>query len=115
MTIEQYRQVKKRKPKYGNEKKIIDDIEFDSKREANRYQELRLLLRAGLIANLRRQVSYPLAVNGAVICRYRADFVYVDLETGREVVEDSKGYRTKEYRLKAKLFTAIMGYSILET
>ena len=115
MTIEQYRQVKKRKPKYHNEKKIVDGIKFDSKREANRYQELMILLRAGLIANLRRQVSYPLSVNGMLICRYKADFIYLDLEIGREVVEDSKGYRTKEYRLKAKLFTAIMGYSILET
>lgn len=115
ITIAQFKALKQKKPKYGNKKVIVDGTEFDSKREANRYQELRLLLRAGMIANLRRQVIYPLHVNGTLVCRYKADFVYLDLALGREIAEDAKGFRTKEYRLKAKLFEAVMGFKILET
>ncbi len=115
ITIEQLKELVKRKPKYRNEKVVVDGIRFDSKREARRHQELKLMFRAGLIANLRRQVLYPLYVNGILICRYKADFVYLDLKSGKEIVEDAKGFRTKEYRIKAKLFEALYGHPILET
>jgi hypothetical protein len=115
LTIEQFKALVLKKPaKYRNEKTPADGIQFDSKREAKRYQSLQLMLRAGLIADLRRQVVYLLMVNGKLICRYKADFVYLDLKTGKQVVEDAKGFRTKEYRLKAKLFEAIYGFEILE-
>jgi len=115
LTISEFKALGKKKPKYRNEKVVVDGIHFDSKREAKRHQELKLMLRAGLIANLRRQVLYPLHVKGILICRYKADFVYLDLKSGKEIVEDTKGFRTKEYRIKAKLFAAVYGYSILET
>ena len=77
-----------------------------------RHSHLSLLEKGGKIEDLRRQVRYPLSVNGVLVCVYVADFVY--RENGKEVVEDVKGFRTKEYRLKAKLFAAVMGFAIEE-
>lgn len=107
--------------KYHATKTVIDGITFDSKREAKRYQELKLLERAGAIRDLKRQVRYELIP--AFDCdgkhyrptTYIADFVYTDVNTGKEVVEDCKGYRTDVYRLKAKLFARRFGVAILET
>ena len=98
-----------KKQKYGNSKITIDGIRFDSKREAQRWQELRLMERAGRITDLRRQVKFVLipsqrGEDGKVIEKqvtYIADFVY--LKDGKTVVEDSKGYRTEVYRLKKKM------------
>ena len=98
-----------KRQKYGNSKVTIDGIRFDSKREAQRWQELRLMERAGRITDLRRQVKFVLipsqrGEDGKVIEKqvaYIADFVY--LKDGRTVVEDSKGYRTEVYRLKKKM------------
>lgn len=99
--------------KYRAKKTVVDDITFASKREARRYQELRLLERAGQIGNLRLQVKYPLVVNGVKIGRFTADFVY--LENGSEVVEDAKGYRVRDYALRKKLMLALYGVEIRET
>lgn len=107
--------------KYHAHKTVVDGITFDSRREAKRYQELKLLERAGAIRDLRRQVKYeliqPFDVGGKHYrpTSYVADFVYTDCKTGDEVVEDCKGYRTDVYRLKAKLFAYRFGVSILET
>lgn len=98
-----------KRQKYGNSKITIDGIRFDSKREAQRWQELRLMERAGRITDLRRQVKFVLipsqrGEDGKVIEKqvaYIADFVY--LKDGKTVVEDSKGYRTEAYRLKKKM------------
>ncbi len=92
---------------------MIDGICFANKREANRYAELALELRAGLICNLERQVTFRLSINGVHICDYRADFVYE--RNGEVIVEDSKGARTKEYKLKRALMLALKGIKILET
>lgn len=102
-----------RKPgKYGNVKTEAEGMKFDSKREAKRWMNLRLEETAGQIKKLQRQVVYPLVVNGMQICIYVADFVY---ERDGLVVEDAKGYKTPEYRLKAKLMLACHGIEILET
>ena len=97
--------------KYGNRKVILDGQKFDSKREARRWQELKLMERAGMITDLLRQFPIDLLPaqkdeNGKVIeraVRYVADFVYTDKKTGRTVVEDAKGVKTKEYILKRKM------------
>ena len=95
--------------KYGNRKTTVNGIEFDSKREANRYVELTYLLRAGLIKDLQTQVPYVLMdgfrKDGRAVraITYIADFIYTD-EHGKTVVEDAKGHRTKEYLIKKKLF-----------
>lgn len=99
--------------KYRNSPTAVEGIKFDSKAEARRWVELRAMEAAGAITALRRQVSFPIRVNGVLICRYRADFVYV--ENGSRVVEDVKGMKTAAYRLKFKLMKAIFGITILET
>ena len=53
-------------------------------------------------------------MNGQLICKYIADFVYDDLDAGCEAVEDSKGFRTRDYRIKAKLMLACRGIKIRE-
>lgn len=107
----------KKRNKYGNTK--TDGR--DSKKENSRARELRLRLQAGLISGLREQVSFiliPAQVNGEGKMEqpvsYIADFVYVDTETGRTVVEDTKGYRTKDYIIKRKLMLLVHGITIKE-
>ena len=94
--------------KYGNKKTVVDGITFDSKREAERYKELKLLLRAGVIEGLQLQPEYTLIPafkkNGTAYreMAYRADFSY--LEEGKKIVEDVKGMETQVFKLKRKLF-----------
>ena len=92
-----------------------DDGRFDSKAEYERWCELKLLLLAGQISNLRRQVPYPFFVNGKRICTYFADYVYTDSASQREIVEDCKGHLTEVYLLKKKMMAAFYGIEILET
>lgn len=101
--------------KYGAKKCTVDGIEFDSMREARRYRELSLLLRAGEITELKLQVPFELIPKqgGERAVIYKADFVYKD-KAGNTVVEDSKGYRTKEYIIKRKLLLWRHGIAITE-
>ena len=118
--------------KYGN-KTIYEDGEvFDSKKEYRRWKELILLVKAGEISKLQRQVKYTLIPSqrepdirgprggirpGKLIERevsYIADFVYTD-KAGQTVVEDCKGLRTKEYIIKRKLMLHEYGIRIKET
>jgi len=89
--------------KYHNKKTVLDGMTFDSMKESCRYQELKLLLKAGEITDLRRQVTYELLpANGDERgVNYRADFVYQ--QEGKTVVEDVKGVRTRDYIIKRKL------------
>lgn len=103
-----------KRSKYRSIKTEVDGVVFDSKKEAARWQELILLERAGEISNLARQVKFPLEVNGDHICNYFADFCYDDSD-GNVIVEDVKGVRTNEYRIKAKLMKALYKITIVET
>lgn len=121
--------------KYGNIKTVVDGIVFDSIREAQRYQYLKLLEDAGDISNLRLQVKYELIPTqretctavytkgskkglqklGRVLekeCSYIADFVYE--ENGETVVEDVKGRRTEVYNIKKKLMLYRYGIRVRE-
>ena len=119
--------------KYHAQKCVIDGIEFASRKEARRYQELLLLQRAGAIQDLQMQVKYVLipaqhetyakwGKNGKRLkdgkrlvereCSYIADFVYT--LDGKLVVEDTKGFRTKEYAIKRKLMLYVHGIKIKE-
>ena len=108
--------------KYGNRKVILDGQKFDSKHEAQRWQELKLMERAGLIEGLVRQFPIKLLPaqkdeRGKVIerpVRYVADFVYTEKNTGRTVVEDAKGMKTKDYILKRKMALYFHGIRIKE-
>ena len=98
--------------KYGN-KKVKDGNEtFDSVFEYNRWCELKLLERGGVINNLRRQVKYELIPKSkwGRALYYIADFVYE--ENGVVVVEDTKGYLTDIFKLKARLFEERYNFSI---
>lgn len=96
--------------KYNAKKTVVDGITFDSKAEAARYVELKLLEGQGVIKGLERQVRFRLqegfgAFDGKRVrpIDYVADFMYVD-NNGDTVVEDVKGMRTDVYKLKKKLF-----------
>ena len=98
----------------------VNGITFDSRKEANRWNELVLLERAGKISNLERQVKFELIpsqrIDGKVVeraCHYVADFVYI--ENGNKVVEDSKGFKTQEYIIKRKLLLKEYGIQVKET
>lgn len=101
--------------KYRNKPTEVDGILFDSKKEASRYCDLKLLERHGAISNLELQPEYHLKVGDIVVCRYSADFRYFDEQSGRLVVEDVKGQRTDVYKLKKKLMLAVHGIEIYET
>lgn len=120
--------------KYKSKKTIVDGIEFDSRKEANRYCELKLLQRAGKIQNLELQKAIELIpaqreadtigkrggiIKGKVIEKavfYRADFVYT--ENGKTVVEDVKGYKGggayAVFTIKRKLLLYKYGIKIKE-
>ena len=124
----------RKRSKYGAKKVKVDGITFDSKKEANRYRELKLLEKAGKISGLQLQMKFILIPpqyepTGEVYkkgekkgqpkmklvereCSYLADFVYK--ENGETVVEDSKGMRTKEYIIKRKLMLYMHGIKVKE-
>lgn len=97
--------------KYRNKKVIVDGEEFDSKKERNRYKELRLLERAGEISNLELQPRFLLQdkfkKNGKTYRKieYVADFKYI--ENGKTIVEDVKGMQTDVFKLKHKIFEKV--------
>ena len=101
--------------KYFNEPVVYDGRRFASKAEGSRYLALKTVETLGQIHELRCQVRFPFVINRVKIGAYVADFVYLEAFTGRLIVEDVKGYRTREYKLKAKLMLAIHGIKILET
>jgi hypothetical protein len=95
--------------KYRNKKTVIDDIEFDSKKEADRYCQLKLMKRAGQIIDFELQprfVLLPAFDKNGIHYRpivYIADFKVIYLD-GHIEIEDTKGIKTKEFILKQKLF-----------
>lgn len=96
--------------KYKNKKIVVDGIEFDSKKEANRYGQLKLLEKAELIKELELQKIFELQPsfkkNGKTYRKitYKADFYYYDNHLERYVVEDTKGFKTDIYKIKKKMF-----------
>lgn len=127
-------------PKYKNKKIVVNGIQFDSKKEAKRYQELKLMEDAGMISRLERQVEYVLIPEqrefnareiytkgpkkgsfkpGKLLERklvYIADFVY--MKNGKVVVEDVKGYREggayRVFVIKRKLMLYRFGLRVIE-
>jgi Protein of unknown function (DUF1064). len=84
--------------KYKAIKTSVDGIKFDSKKEAARYVQLKLLAKSGAIQSLELQPKYDLMVNGVKCGFYKADFRYY--ENGACIVEDVKGFKTPVYNLK---------------
>lgn len=100
--------------KYHNQPTTVDGQWFQSRHEANRYAQLKLLLQAGQITDLETQVSFAIVINGQHICNYVADFAYVI--NGQRVVEDAKSQatRTAVYKIKKKLLQAVEKIIITE-
>ena len=101
--------------KYRSTRTLYAGIWFDSKAEAHRYFELICLQQAQKIMGLNRQTKFvliPKNKNGREIS-YRSDFYYFDLDTGKWVIEDVKGFRTPVYKLKKRMM-AEKGYFITE-
>ena len=97
----------------GKAKRTVDGILFASQKEAKVYRDFKLLERAGKLESLVLQMRYPLVVEGRLVCTYVADFVVKPVGKPLEIY-DAKGYRTREYKLKKKLFEALMGIQIRE-
>jgi hypothetical protein len=122
MTAAQLREMqeKPKKQKYGAQRIVVDGITFDSKKEAGRWAELKLLERAGEIINLRRQVVVPLeGRDGPLLARkgrqmrITVDFGYVEVATGLMVYEDAKGLPTRDYEVRRSV-AAAQGVEIVE-
>lgn len=110
--------------KYHNEQIVVDGEKRDSLTESNRYEELKILQRLGQIKDLQRQVPYTLIPSqkgenrNERPVKYIADFVYKERQADgswKDIVEDTKGYKTKDYTIKRKLMLYIHGISIKET
>jgi len=98
---------------------------YDSKKEAKRADVLKMMLKQGIISELQEQVPYVLCESqygidykNKVMClrremKYIADFVYV--KDGICIVEDSKGFKTPEYKRKKRLMKKLFNIEILET
>ena len=122
--------------KYHNKKIMVDNIEFDSAKEAKHYKKLKEQEQAGKIKDLRLQVKYELIPKQVEVKEryskktgkrikddvktlelpvyYIADFVYTDVEKNEVVVVDTKGFRTPDYIIKRKLMLYIHGIKINE-
>lgn len=104
--------------KYRNTKVIVDGLKFDSKKEAARWAELKMLQDAGEISELFRQTRFDFVVGpkNVKVCAYIADFTYRTRD-GSQVVEDVKSPYTRKlpvYRMKKKLMQACYGIEIRE-
>lgn len=103
--------LEKPKSKYRNIPTVVDGVRFSSRAEAKRWDELRMLEKAGEIAELHRQVAFPLYAQGdSKVGDYVADFVYwLPAPAGfapSQVIEDVKGIRTALFDWKARHFKA---------
>tara|TARA_B100000768_G_scaffold167460_1_gene171559 strand:- start:283 stop:684 length:402 start_codon:yes stop_codon:yes gene_type:complete len=101
--------------KYKAKKVELDGVIFDSQAEAKHFwHSLKPRLEAEDISNLELQPVYRCEVNGKLICKYIADFRYIEWKIedaegrlGYWVVEDVKGFKTPVYNLKKKLVQAL--------
>lgn len=117
--------------KYNARKVMVDGQQFDSVKEGRRFQSLRLMEKAGMIEDLRRQVTFTLIPPQDIrdrktgkhlrterAIKYVADFVYTDNRDGRTIVEDVKGYRGGQayaiFSIKRKLMLYLFGIEVIE-
>ena len=107
--------------KYKNKKVVVDGIKFDSKKEANRYLELKLMEDNDYIKDLELQKKFELIpkyeINGRKVraMNYICDFYYYDVLNKKYIVEDVKGMKTQVYKLKKKMFEYKYKIEIIET
>lgn len=100
---------KKKKSKYRANKVSVDGHTFDSQKEADYYCELKLRLQAKEINGFCLQPTFILAPS----LKYKADFIVFNKDGSTEVI-DVKGYKTKEYIAKKKVFEDKFNLKITE-
>lgn len=118
---------KPKRAKYGNRKVMIDGILFDSIKEGKRWQELRLLEKAGEISHLERQPKFYLYGSKSQVliksngypngrrAYWKGDFAYFDYRLNKRICEDVKGFRTQIFILKKAIVLACYpGLEIVE-
>ena len=95
----------KKKQKYNNKHTWVDGLCFDSQLEANRYGQLKMLMRAGAIRGFCRQPEFVLidGNEGQRAITYKADFIVFTFE-GSFTIEDTKGYETEQWKRTYKMF-----------
>lgn len=119
------RDTKPKASKYKNTKVKLDGKTFDSQKEADRYQALKLKMQSGQITDLKHHVPFELMPSVKFenekrkkpALRYIADFVYTDVKTGLQVVEDVKSAITRKlaaYRQKKHLMMSVHNIEIQE-
>ncbi len=122
MPVEQTKPEKKA-AKYQNQKAERGGVRFDSQKEARRYDELLLMLRAGEIRDLRLQPQFTIQESYVTetgervrAIRYTADFSYIREVSGEKIVEDVKSgpTRTKEYLRNRKFIRSVYGIDVRE-
>ena len=103
--------------KYKNNKVTVDNIQFDSKSEAARYSQLKIMEGKGLIDNLELQPAFIIQDSCKIMyegkkktqlkIKYIADFMYI--ENGKVIVEDVKSLFTSKdsvYKIKKKMMVS---------
>lgn len=106
--VPQFAAVGSKRLKYGNKKTCVDGVVFDSRKEADRYRELRMLEKAGIVSDLKLQQRFEIVPKAGGNKRarfYIADFTYS--EDGKRICEDVKSPITRQnpvYTLKKALF-----------
>jgi len=99
--------------KYNAQRVTINGIDFDSKKEGNRYVDLLMLERAGEIRDLKLQVPImlegkagPLQSRTGKQMRLTVDFSYIEVKTGLTIYEDAKGVPTRDYEVRRAVAAA---------
>lgn len=105
-------QKKTKRSKYNNKRVLYDGHMFDSIAERDHYILLKQREKDGEITDLELQRWYDLIVNGVLVARYRADFVFFDRICCARRIVDTKGVVTRDFRMKQKLMKACHGLKI---
>jgi hypothetical protein len=107
--------------KYSNKKTLIDGVYFSSKKEAQRYLDLKLLQKNNYIRELELQPKFLIHPEFIDFSGkkhrpiyYVADFKYWDIKDKKYIIEDVKGMKTEVYKLKKKLFLAKYAFKFIE-
>ena len=101
-----------KKNKYSAERAVVDNVKFDSRREAHRYSELKLLLRANEIVDLKLHPVFAIVVKDKLICNVELDFSYFDSRDKSYHHEDVKGRDNPMSKLKRRLVEVVYGIKV---
>lgn len=114
ISVVEYRDLtrKKKKNKYNNKKTRVDNILFDSKDEARRYKELRLLVKGDRIHSLKVHPRYNIIINKKNCGYVELDFEYYDMDREQWVYEDVKGRDNPMSRFKRKVVEASYDFTV---